>query len=51
VITVYNDITNYINDRQPVVNSLLGIVIVALGIPFYFYYRSRNKKEQESLTE
>jgi APA family basic amino acid/polyamine antiporter len=41
IVTVYNDITNYINDRQPVVNSLLGIVIVALGIPFYFYYRKK----------
>jgi APA family basic amino acid/polyamine antiporter len=43
VVTVYNDITNYINDRQPVVNSLLGIVIVALGIPFYFYYRNKQR--------
>ena len=44
IITVYNDVTNYINHRQPVVNSLLGIVIVALGIPFYFYYRRKNTK-------
>jgi len=48
VITVYNDITNYLNDRQPVVNSLLGIVIVALGIPFYFYYRSKKRKGKTS---
>ncbi len=41
VITVYNDITNYINDRQPVVNSLLGILIVTAGVPFYFYYRKK----------
>lgn len=41
VITVYNDITNYLNDRQPVVNSLLGILIVAMGVPFYFYFRRK----------
>ncbi len=39
VITVYNDITNYLNDRQPVVNSLLGIVITLIGVPLYFYFK------------
>lgn len=43
VVTVYNDITNYLNDRQPVVNSLLGMVITGLGIPLYFLFRRRNR--------
>ena len=43
-ITVYNDVTNYINGRQPVINSLLGLLITALGIPFYFYFTRKNKQ-------
>jgi APA family basic amino acid/polyamine antiporter len=41
IVTVYNDITNYMHHRQPVVNSLLGIIIVTLGIPFYFYFKKK----------
>ncbi len=45
VLTVYNDITNYqasVAAGNPgIINSLFGIVLVALGIPFYFYYRSK----------
>jgi APA family basic amino acid/polyamine antiporter len=42
--TIYNDVTNYIAGTQPVINSLLGLLITALGIPLYFYYRKKNKK-------
>lgn len=41
VFTVYNDINNYLHHRQPVVNSLLGIIIVAIGIPFYFLFHKK----------
>lgn len=43
IITVYNDITNYLNDRQPVVNSMLGILITLIGVPLFFYFRKNQK--------
>jgi APA family basic amino acid/polyamine antiporter len=45
VITIWNDVSNYIANRQPIINSLLGLLLTALGIPlFYFFSRkARNK--------
>jgi APA family basic amino acid/polyamine antiporter len=42
VITVWNDVSNYLNHRQPIINSVLGMVITALGIPLYYYFKRRN---------
>ena len=39
VMTIWNDVTNYLNDRQPVINSVLGLVITAVGVPLYFYFK------------
>ncbi len=48
IVTVYNDVQNYMNDRQPVINSLLGLVITFIGVPLYFYYRSKKVVNRES---
>jgi APA family basic amino acid/polyamine antiporter len=42
VSTLVNDVANYLHGRQPVVNSVLGLLITALGIPLYIYFRRRN---------
>ncbi len=47
IITVYNDITNYLNDRQPVVNSMLGILITFIGVPLFFYFRKKQKSAED----
>ena len=44
VTTVWSDVTNYLNHRQPVINSVLGMVITAIGIPLYFYFKKKKKE-------
>jgi APA family basic amino acid/polyamine antiporter len=39
VVTLYDDIRNYLNGKTPVMNSVFGLVVVALGIPLYLYFR------------
>ncbi|HEV7779911.1 MAG TPA: amino acid permease [Chitinophagaceae bacterium] len=46
ITTVYNDVSNYIHHRQPVINSVLGLVITSLGVPLYFYFKRRNVSKE-----
>ncbi|MBI1770611.1 MAG: amino acid permease [Bacteroidetes bacterium] len=41
VITLYNDITNYLNGTSPLINSLFGLALTAMGIPLYFYFKQK----------
>lgn len=45
VTTVYNDISNYLANRQPVINSVLGLIITGMGIPLFFYYKKKYNKK------
>ncbi|NOT37177.1 MAG: amino acid permease [Saprospiraceae bacterium] len=36
IITIYNDVENYVNDKSPVIQSLLGLIICFSGLPLYF---------------
>lgn len=40
IITLYSDVSNYLNHQQPVINSLLGLAITLLGVPFYFIWKN-----------
>jgi basic amino acid/polyamine antiporter, APA family len=39
VSTIWNDINNYISGQTPVINSVLGLAITALGVPLYGYFK------------
>lgn len=44
IFTLYNDIDNYISGRTEIINSVFGLFLVALGLPIFFYYNSKWKK-------
>ena len=44
VSTVWNDVNNYNTGKAPVINSLLGLAITALGIPLYWYFMLRRRR-------
>lgn len=41
VSTFYNDVSNYINGKSPVINSLLGALITLAGLPVYYFSRRK----------
>ena len=45
VFTFYSDVSNYVSGRAPLINSLFGLLLVALGIPGYLYWKRRKNKE------
>ena len=45
VFTLYSDIANYTNGRAPLINSLMGLLLVAVGIPGYLFWKRRKTRE------
>ncbi len=43
-VTIYNDVNNYRTGKAPVINSVLGLLLTAAGIPFYWYFRKKYDK-------
>jgi uncharacterized membrane protein YjfL (UPF0719 family) len=42
IATIYKDITLFAEGKQPVINSLLALLIVLAGMPIY-YFSSRRR--------
>ena len=45
VFSLYTDIRNFQNGTSPLINSLMGLVWVALGIPGYLYWSLKSKRQ------
>jgi len=43
VITLYNDVSAYMNNTSPLINSVFGLFLVATGLPFYYYFQRKKQ--------
>ncbi len=50
IFTIINDIQMYEQGKTDFINSVFGMVLVLIGIPFYFYFMKKNKNI-ETLSE
>lgn len=41
VITLYNDVNNYMEGKSPIINSVFGLALTAMGIPLYWYFKKK----------
>jgi len=48
VITLVDDIQNYIEGKTRLMNSVFGIVVTTAGIPLYYYFGWRYKNKKDS---
>jgi APA family basic amino acid/polyamine antiporter len=45
--TVYNDISNYTKGKAPFINSVFGMLLTAIGIPLYFYFKRNRRADRK----
>lgn len=43
ILTIYHDVERYFEGRSRVMHSVFGLVIVAVGIPLYFYFKRKRE--------
>lgn len=52
VFTLYTDITAFLTGKEPLINSLMGVLLVSLGVPGYLYWeRKRRMNVHEQINE
>lgn len=43
MMTLYTDITNYMEGKTHFINSVFGLALTLAGVPLYFYFRRKRK--------
>ena len=41
--TLYSDIANYVSGKSPIINSVFGLLLTAIGLPVYYYFKWKSK--------
>jgi len=45
IFTLVSDINSFIEGKTQIINSVFGLFLVAIGIPFYLYFNKYKTKE------
>lgn len=43
VLTLYNDVSNYLNGKTALINSVFGLLLTVSGLPLYWYLKKKQK--------
>jgi len=50
-ITLYNDISAYVAGKSPIINSVFGLALTAIGIPLYWYFKKKESAKEVILRD
>lgn len=51
VLTLYVDITNYLDGKTHFISSVFGLALTATGIPFYFYFKTKGRLQKAEIAK
>jgi APA family basic amino acid/polyamine antiporter len=43
VITLYNDLSNFLSGKSSIINSVFGLFLTVIGIPLYWYFKKQKR--------
>ena len=51
IMVLYRDISDYLSGKTHIMNSVLGLVLTAIGIPLFWYFRRKQSNEPATLNQ
>jgi len=47
IMTIYNDINNYLSGTSHIINSVFGLILIATGIPLFWFFRKKYQHDKK----